>query len=96
MNSNLISILVGYVIGLNLISLIVVYIKGTTDIISLKNKKFNIICVILSALGGFIGVLLGAEMANYEQDNKLFRRWIPFIVFIEVCIVIYIIYRNMQ
>lgn len=93
MSYSTISYIVGYFVAINLISLILVYIKGRTDFIEMKNKFFNIICVILSVAGGFVGVLLGAEMSNYEQDNKLFKRWIPFIIFIEACVILYIVYR---
>ena len=84
MDKNTINILVGYLIGINLVSLIAVYIKGKTNIINVKNSVFNLICVILSMIGGVIRVMLGAEMSSYEQDNKIFRKWIPFITFIEL------------
>jgi uncharacterized membrane protein YsdA (DUF1294 family) len=89
----MINYIVGYFIGINLISLVLVYIKGRTDFFSMSNKIFNIICVVLSMAGGIVGVLLGAEMSNYEEGNKLFTKWIPFIFFIEFCIVVYIIYQ---
>ena len=89
----MINYIVGYFIGINLISLVLVYIKERTDFFSMSNKIFNIICVVLSMAGGIVGVLLGAEMSNYEEGNKLFTKWIPFIFFIEFCIVVYIIYQ---
>lgn len=96
MDTNTINILVGYLIGVNLVSLVAVYIKGKTNIINVKNSVFNLICVILSMVGGVIGVMLGAEMSGYEQDNKIFRKWIPFIPFIELCIIIYIVYQKVS
>ena len=81
----MINYIVGYFIGINLISLVLVYIKGRTDFFSMSN--------VLSMAGGIVGVLLGAEMSNYEEGNKLFTKWIPFIFFIEFCIVVYIIYQ---
>ena len=96
MDTNTINILVGYLIGINLVSLIAVYIKGKTNIINIKNSVFNLICVLLSVAGGVIGVMLGAEMSSYEQDSKIFRKWIPFIIFIEVCIIIYIVYQKVS
>ncbi len=96
MDTNTINILVGYLIGVNLVSLVAVYIKGKTNIINVKNSVFNLICVILSMVGGVIGVMLGAEMSSYEQDNKIFRKWIPFITFIELCIIIYIVYQKVS
>lgn len=96
MDTNTINILVGYLIGVNLVSLIAVYIKGKTNIINIKNSVFNLICVLLSMAGGVIGVMLGVEMSGYEQNSKIFRKWIPFIVFIEVCIIIYIVYQKVS
>ena len=96
MDTNTINILVGYLIGINLVSLIAVYIKGKTNIINIKNSVFNLICVLLSMIGGVIGVMLGAEMSNYEQDSKIFRKWIPFIIFIEVCITTSIVYQKVS
>ena len=96
MDTNTINILVGYLIGINLVSLIAVYIKGKTNIINIKNSVFNLICVLLSVAGGVIGVMLGAEMSSYEQDSKIFRKWIPFIIFIEVCIIISIVSQKVS
>lgn len=96
MDMKLINILVEYFIAINLISLVLVYLKGKTNIINIKNQIFNIICIILSIIGGPLGVLLGVEMANYERDNKVFRKWIPFIIFIEIAVIIVIIYNKIK
>ena len=45
-------------------------------------------------IGGFVGILLGAEMLGYKQDKKLYKKWIPFIVFVEICIILIIVYEN--
>ena len=60
----------------------------------MENKKFNIILFVISVIGGFIGTLLGVEMLQYEPDNKIFKKWIPLCVFIEVCIILFIWYKQ--
>ena len=94
MDVNMINFFISYFIVMNLIGIIIIWIKQNTEFIKTPNKVLNIVFLILSLVGGFIGVLVGAEMFHYEQDNKLFKRWIPFFIFIEVCIIIYIIYQN--
>lgn len=94
MDVNLINFFVGYFIVINLVGIVVIWIKQNTDFIKTPNKVLNIVFLILSLLGGFIGVIVGAEMFHYEQDNKLFKRWIPFFIFIEMCIVFYLLYQN--
>ena len=96
MNSVLINIIIGYFVIINIIGISLIWLKTRTELIKLEEKKLNIILVVLSAIGGFIGVLVGNEMIGYDYESKLFKRWIPLIVFLEVCIVIYIIYTRMQ
>ncbi|MBR3325499.1 MAG: hypothetical protein IKG14_05605 [Clostridia bacterium] len=96
MSSELISFLVGYAILVNLIGIILIWLKQNTEFIKIPKKVMNTICIVLSIIGGFVGVLVGAEMLGYEQDNKLFKRWIPFFIFIEGCIIIYIVYQNIK
>lgn len=96
MNNNLISFLVGYIIIINLIGISLVWLKSHTDLIKISEPLLNTIFIVISMIGGFIGVLVGAEMLGYKQDSKLFKRWIPFLVFIEICIVVYIVYQNIH
>ncbi len=91
----LIKILVSYFIIINIISLALIWLKLKTDIITMNTKKFNALLFIISIVGGFIGTLLGVEMLQYEPDNKLFKRWIPLTVFVEVCVILIIYYKNM-
>ena len=94
MDSGLISLLVGYAIIINMIGFIMIYLKVRTDYIKLSERKMNTVLMILSLIGGFIGVLTGAEMLQYERDNKLFKRWIPLIIFLEIVGIVLIIYSN--
>ena len=90
----LIKVLVSYFIIINLIGLGLVFFKSKTELITMENKKFNIILFVISVIGGFIGTLLGVEMLQYESDNKIFKKWIPLCVFIEVCIILFICYKQ--
>ena len=95
MDNNLIKIIIGYLIIINIVSIAVMWLKVKTKVIKMNGKGLNILFVILAAAGGVIGVLVGNEMINYDPESKLFKRWIPILVFIEVCIIGYIIYNNM-
>lgn len=94
MNQNLINIIVAYCIGINLLAIVIIFLQAKTELIKIPKGIVNLILTMFSLIGGFVGVLVGAEILSYEQDNKLFKRWIPLFIFIEVCIVIYIIYQN--
>lgn len=96
MNQNLTSIVVGYAISVNLIALIIIYLRVHTNLIKISKRSVNLILTIIALLGGFVGTLVGAEILNYEQENKLFKRGIPCLIFIEACVIIYIFYRNIQ
>lgn len=96
MDVNFINFFIGYFIVINIVGIVLIWIKQNTDFIKTPNKVLNIVFLVLSLVGGFIGVLVGAEMFHYEQENKLFKRWIPFFIFIEVCIIIYIVYQNFK
>lgn len=94
MDAKLISFIVGYIIAINLISYIYILIDAKTSLIKISDKYKNLISVILSIIGGFVGILLGAEMLQYKQDSKIYKRWIPFMIFVEFCIIGFIIYER--
>lgn len=94
MNTGTISLIVGYILAINMISIILMWIKAKTEYIKIPDNIMNTIFVILSLAGGFIGVLRGTEMLGYQTDNKLFKRYIPVMIFFEVCIVLWIIGTN--
>ncbi len=86
--------LIGYVIFVNVISYLFMWTSIRTKFIKLNNKAKDLICLLLSALGGFVGVMLAREMFNYGEDNKIFKRWIPLIIFIEVAIIVYMVCKK--
>ena len=96
MDNNVISFLVGYIIVINIVSISLIWLCAKTNFIKLSEKTLGIIFVLISAIGGCVGILLGSEMMNYKQDSKLFKRWIPLIIFIEVCIILYSVYNKIK
>ncbi len=88
-----INFIIGYFIGINLVSYIFIWLKIRTNIIKINDGTIDFIYVLLSILGGFIGILIPSEMFNYRRDDKLFKRIIPFVIVIEIAIIGYIIYK---
>ena len=86
--------LIGYVIFINVISYLFMWVSIRTKLIKLDNKAKDLICLLLAIIGGFVGIMLAREMFNYGEDNKIFKKWIPRIVFIEVAIIVYIICKQ--
>ena len=94
MDSKLISFLVGYFFAINIVSIAYIWLNAKTDVIKLNEKSKDLISVIISVIGGFIGILLGCEMLQYKQDKKLYKRWIPLIIFVEFMIIVFIVYNK--
>ena len=96
MDSKLISFLVGYFFAINIVSIAYIWLNAKTNLIKLKEKNKDLISVIISVIGGFIGILLGCEMLQYKQDRKLYKRWIPLIIFVEFMIIVFIVYNKVN
>lgn len=90
----MINFIMGYIIIINITSMLFMYIEMKTDLIKLKEKWINLIYVILSIIGGSIGILITSRLLDYRKDEKLIKKGIPFIIFIEVVIIVYIIYSQ--
>ncbi len=89
----MISFVIGYFICINLISYLFLWINIRTDFLKIDKKWLDTIYLLLAILGGFVGIMIATEMFNYRKDEKLFKKYIPLVIFIEVCIVLYIIYK---
>ena len=85
--------IIGYVICINIISYMFIWLNIRTEYIKISKKWVDTIYLIFSILGGFVGIMVASEMFNYRKKEKLFKRWIPLVIFIEACIIIYIIYK---
>lgn len=94
MDSKLISFLVGYFFAINIVSIAYIWLNTKTNLIKLKEKSKDLISVIISVIGGFIGILLGCEMLQYKQDKKFYKIWIPLIIFVEFMIIVFIVYNK--
>ena len=94
MDSKLISFLVGYFFAINIVSIAYIWLNAKTNLIKLKEKSKDLISVIISVIGGFIGILLGCEMLQYKQNKKLYKIWIPLIIFVEFMIIVFIVYNK--
>ena len=94
MESKLISFLVGYFFVINIVSIAYIWLNAKTNVIKLNEKSKDLLSVIISVIGGFIGILLGCEMLQYKQDKKLYKRWIPLIIFVEFMIIVFIVYNK--
>ena len=87
------SFIIGYVICINMISYLFMWFNVRTKIINISKKLEDTLYLCLAILGGFVGIMIASEMFNYRRDEKLFKRYIPLVIFIEVCIILYFIYK---
>ena len=83
----MLNFIIGYLVIVNCISMIFMYIDMKTDLIKLENGMINFIYIILSVIVGSIGILVTSQMFGYKREDKIIKRLIPFIVFVEVVII---------
>ncbi len=87
------SFIIGYVICINMISYLFMWLNVRTKIINISKRLEDTLYLCLAILGGFVGIMIASEMFNYRRDEKLFKRYIPLVIFIEVCMILYFIYK---
>ncbi len=87
------SFIVGYAICINIISYLFIWMNIRTNFIKMNKKSVDALYLGLAILGGFVGIMLASEMFNYRKDEKIFKRYIPLVIFIEVSIICYAIYK---
>lgn len=92
MDMNVLKVIMGIIIFINIVGISVEWISLNTKLIKWDNSKLNLFYVIISMLGGFVGVLLGAEMFGLKENNKVLKRLIPTIVVIELIILLFVYY----
>lgn len=85
--------IIGYVICINMISYMFIWLNIRTEYIKISKKWVDTIYLVFSILGGFVGIMVATEMFNYRKKEKIFKRWIPLVIFIEISIILYIIYK---
>ena len=79
------NIIIGYLIIINIVTMIRMY-WDMKEFIKIKSNNMNMIYLILSIIGGFVGVLVTSQMFGFKRDEKIIKKWIPIIVFLEVAI----------
>ena len=89
----MVNFIIGYVICINVISYMFIWLNIRTEYIKISKKWVDTIYLVLSILGGFVGIMIATEMFNYRKKEKIFKRWIPLVIFIEISIILYIIYK---
>ncbi len=87
------NIIVGYLIGINILSMLFMYIEMRTDLIKLKPKIINLIYTIIAIIGGSVGILVTSQLFEYKREEKIIKRGIPFIIFVEVVVIGFFIYK---
>lgn len=92
MDMNVLKVVMGIIIFINIVGISVEWISLNTKLIKWDNAKLNLFYVIISMFGGFVGVLLGAEMFGLKENNKVLKRLIPTIVVIELIILLFVYY----
>ena len=89
----MVSFIIGYLIIINILSYICVWILSETDYIKLSDGILNTIFIIQTLIGGFVGLLVASKMLSYKTNERIFKKIIPLIIFIEAVIAIYIWYN---
>ena len=89
----MVNFIIGYVICINMISYMFIWLNIRTEYIKISKKWVDTIYLVFSILGGFVGIMVATEMFNYRKKEKIFKRWIPLVIFIEISIILYIIYK---
>ena len=96
MNATTISIIVGVFFTLNLISILLIWIRLKTPFIDkLDERILNIILFILSLCGGFIGVYLGREMFGYKTATGKLEKWMTKVLILEVIIILIVLSQKL-
>ncbi len=88
----MVSFIIGYLIIINILSYICVWILSETDYIKLSDGILNTIFIIQTLIGGFVGLLVASKMLSYKTNERIFKKIIPLIIFMEAVIAIYIWY----
>ncbi len=92
----MLNFIIGYLVIINCISMIFMYMDMKTDLIKLEKGTINFIYALLAIIGGSVGILVTSQMFGYKKEEKIIKRFIPFIVFLEVIIIGIIIIKKYE
>lgn len=88
----MLNFIMGYLIVINIVPMILIYVDYTFKI-KIKEDVLMFIYFIIGLIGGGIGIIITSKMFNYRRDAKIIKRWIPLILFIQVVIALIVISR---
>lgn len=88
----MINFIIGYLIVVNIVPMILIYVDYTFKI-KIKEDVLMFIYFIIGLIGGGIGIIITSQMFNYRRDAKIIKRWIPLILLIQVVIALIVISR---
>ncbi len=91
----MVNFLVGYIIVVNLISLFVLsFFKMQESQKDIPDKTIDTTFIVLSILGGFVGIAVGSNLFGYRTDTKVIKRWIPLIIAAYVIVIAIILFNT--
>ena len=88
------NVVISYLIAVNIVAMIFMYICAKTTLIKFTDSTINFILVIISILGGSLGILVTSQLINYKRDEKILKKFISLIIFIEVVVILFILYQS--
>ena len=88
----MLNFIMGYLIVINILPMILIYVDYTFEI-KIKEDVLDFIYFLIALFGGSVGIIITSQMFNYNRNDKIIKRWIPFILFIEIVIAFVIIYK---
>ena len=88
----MLNFIIGYLIVINILPMILIYIDYTFKI-KIKEDVLDFIYILIALFGGGVGILITSQMFSYKREAKIIKRWIPFILFVQVVIALIVVSR---
>ena len=90
----MLSFIIGYLIVINILPMILIYIDYTFNL-KIKENLLNFIYVVIGLIGGSIGIIIFSKMFMYKRDTKTMKWIIPLILFMQI-VIAFIIWSKMN
>ena len=90
----MLSFIIGYLIVINILPMILIYIDYTFNL-KIKENLLNFIYVVIGLIGGSIGIRIFSKMFMYKRDTKTMKWIIPLILFMQI-VIAFIIWSKMN
>ena len=88
----MLNFIIGYLIVINILPMILIYVDYTFKI-KIKEDVLDFIYILIALFGGGIGISITSKMFGYRRDSKTMKRWVPFIIFVQILIIIILLFR---